>query len=585
MERKLSTVFALDVVGYSKLMADDEARTLSNLKMRRDFIDSLIEEFGGRIFNTAGDSVMAEFGSPVKAVECSVQIQNRSQSLNTKADSKDQMSFRIGINVGDVMVSEDNLFGDAINIAARLEAEANIDGICISQSTFDMINLKINVSYEDAGELTLKNIGRPIRAYHLTKSKGATRGLISSSDTPSVQVDQRERGSIAVMLFKNLSTDEEQGYFCEGFAEDLISALSRYKKLLVISSNASFSYAQKDKTISEIGDELGVKYVLEGKVRKLGQRLRIVTSLSSAENGNTLWSNNYDTNLDEIFDLQDELVQSIVSTIVGNVERDEVKRLSNAKPERMDAYDLVLKGLEYHRKGSIAGENNKKALELFTRAIELDPQYARAYAWRTCSLANNAEWFPDETPADWMEDAYASLNRSLELDPNDPEAHRIMGAVKLLIEGDMETAIFHHQRAIEICPSDTYHIARYAILLCYLGKSDEGLLEIKRAMRLDPFCSDILFEAQGLCLYCLDKPSDALASFKKMQIDSIAGLFYQALCYQELKDTYNAGAYLNMAISESGMNVERFVSTQLFENDETKRNLTKSLSAIAGSTA
>ena len=291
---------------------------------------------------TAGDSVMAEFGSPVKAVECSVQIQNRSQSLNTKADSKDQMSFRIGINVGDVMVSEDNLFGDAINIAARLEAEANIDGICISQSTFDMINLKINVSYEDAGELTLKNIGRPIRAYHLTKSKGATRGLISSSDTPSVQVDQRERGSIAVMLFKNLSTDEEQGYFCEGFAEDLISALSRYKKLLVISSNASFSYAQKDKTISEIGDELELNTFLR-ESPKARSTTRIITSLSSAENGNTLWSNNYDTNLDEIFDLQDELVQSIVSTIVGNVERDEVKRLSNAKPERMDAYDLVLR--------------------------------------------------------------------------------------------------------------------------------------------------------------------------------------------------------------------------------------------------
>ena len=190
MERKLSTVFALDVIGFSKLMADDEARTLSNLKIRREFIDSLIKEFGGRIFNTAGDSVMAEFASPVKAVECSVQIQKRSQSLNNTTDSQDKMNFRIGINVGDVMVSEDNLFGDAINIAARLEAEANMDGICISQSTFDMVNLKINVSYEDAGELNLKNIGRPIRAYHLTKSKGATRRLISSSDTPTIHSKQ-----------------------------------------------------------------------------------------------------------------------------------------------------------------------------------------------------------------------------------------------------------------------------------------------------------------------------------------------------------------------------------------------------------
>ena len=183
-----------------------------------------------------------------------------------------------------------------------------------------------------------------------------------------------------------------------------------------------------------------------------------------------------------------------------------------------------------------------------------------------------------------MEDAYASLNRSLELDPNDPEAHRIMGAVKLLIEGDMETAIFHHQRAIEICPSDTYHIARYAILLCYLGKSDEGLLEIKRAMRLDPFCST--FYSRHRVFVCIVSTNHlTLSHHSKMQIDSITGLFYQALCYQELKDTYNAGAYLNMAINESGMNVERFVSTQLFENDETKRNLTKSLSTIAVSTA
>ena len=387
------------------------------------------------------------------------------------------------------------------------------------------------------------------------------------------------------MLFKNLSNDEEQGYFCEGFAEDLISALSRYKKLVVISSNASFSYSEKNKSISEIGNELGVKYVLEGKVRKLGQRLRIATSLLSAENGNTLWSNNYDASLDEIFDLQDELVQSIVSTIVGNVERDEVKRLSNAKPERMDAYDLVLKGLEHHRKGSITGDHNKKALEFFDKAIELDPQYARAYAWRTCSLANNAEWFPDDMPSNWMEDAFASLNRSLELDPNDPEAHRIMGAVKLLIEGDMDTAIFHHQKAIEICPSDTYHIARYAILLCYLGKPDEGLEEITRAMRLNPFCSDILFEAQGLSLYWLDKPADALSSFKKMQIDSIAGLFYQALCYQALDEADNARSHLNMAISDSGMTVEKFVSTQLYDNEELKNNLSSSLTAIADAAA
>ena len=571
MERKLSTVFALDVVGFSKLMAEDEARTLDNLKKRREFIDTTIEEYEGRIFNTAGDSVLAEFASPVRAAECAVQIQNRSQAMNIMSEDSDKMSFRVGINVGDVMISDENLFGDAVNIAARLEAQALVDGICISQSTFDMVNLKVKVSYEDAGELELKNIGRPIKAYNILKCKGATRNVTSSQDTPITKVDEAEPGSVAVMLFKNLSNDDEQEYFCEGFSEDLISALSRYKKLFVISSNASFTYSSKEKTPSEIGEELGVKYLLEGKVRKLGKKIRVVASLLSTENGNTIWSNNFDTSLDEIFDIQDELVQTIVSTIVGNVERDQVRKLSNAKPEDMRAYDLVLQGLEFHRKSSVCAENNKKALSLFTKAAEIDPSYARAHAWKTCSLANVAEWSPDEVPDDWFDQAYESLNRAMELDPNDPEAHRIMGAVKLLIEGDMDTAIFHHEKAIEICPSDTFHIARYAVLLCYLGQPERGLAEIERAMRIDPFCSDLLFETQGLCLYLLKQYESAISSFKKMQIETRTSLFYQASCYKELSDPDKARNYLNLAMAESVMSIEKFVLSQLFKNEQAIR--------------
>ena len=580
MERKLSTVFALDVVSYSKLMAEDEGRTLAGLKQRRQFIDASIEEHEGRIFNTAGDSVLAEFQSPVRAVECSVQIQNKSQALNNTLHETDRMQFRIGINVGDVMVSEENLFGDAVNIAARLEAQAPTDGICVSQSTFDMVNLKVKVSYEDAGELELKNIGRPIRAYNIVKCKGATRNVISPQDSPAVKIDETAPGSLAVMLFKNLSNDEEQDYFCEGFSEDLISALSRYKKLFVISSNASFSYANKKRSSAEIGRELGIKYLLEGKVRKLGPKIRVVASLLSAKNGNTIWSNNFDTSLDEIFDIQDELVHTIVSTIVGNVERDQVKNLSNAKPDDMRAYDLVLQGLEFHRKSSVSAENNKKALSLFTKATQIDPSYARAHAWRTCSLANTAEWAPDEVPEDWFDQAYASLNKAMELDPNDPEAHRIMGAVKLLVEGDMETAIFHHEKAIEICPSDTYHIARYAVLLCYLGEPERGLTEIYRAMRIDPFCSDLLFETQGLCFYLLTQFENALGSFKKMQIETRTSLFYQASCYQELGDIDKAKSFLNLGISESGYTIEKFVSTQYFQDKKTGSALNSSLSAI-----
>ena len=269
MDRKLCTILAMDVVGFSKMMSNDEVKTLQILKNRRSVIDTLIEEYNGKIFNTAGDSVFAEFLSPVKAAECAIQIHSKNQTLNNEDVN---MSFRIGINIGDVMISENNLFGDTVNIAARLEATASTNGICISKNVFDMINMKMKISYEDAGEIELKNIGRPIHCYHIIECKGTTRWFQHDEDKPEIKIEKPEAGSLAVMLFKSLSSDEEQAYFCEGFSEDLISSFSRYKKLVVISSNASFSYRDKNKKPSEIGKELGVRYILEGKVRKLGSK-------------------------------------------------------------------------------------------------------------------------------------------------------------------------------------------------------------------------------------------------------------------------------------------------------------------------
>ncbi|MDA7777221.1 adenylate/guanylate cyclase domain-containing protein [Rhodobacteraceae bacterium] len=580
MKRKFATILALDVVGFSKSMSIDEDRTLINLQARRKIIDPLIELRGGRIFNTAGDSVLAEFPNPVDAVECGVQIQNKSVALNNQSDDADKMSFRIGLNMGEVLVSDGDLFGDAVNVAARLEAQAISDGLCISESIFDLVNMKIKVSYEDAGELNLKNIGRPIRAYNVLKCKGATRGLLSAESEPKVLVSQAEAGSVAVMLFKNLSNDEEQGYFCEGFSEDLISALSRHKSLLVIASNASFSYSIKEKTIPQIGTELGVRYLVDGKVRKMGKKMRISVSLLSPSDEKIIWNDNYDTSLDEIFDVQDEIVASIVSKLVGKVESDQVKKLATKKPEVMEAYDLVLQGLEYHRKSSVSAENNKKALSLFTKATEVDPNYARAFAWRTCSLANNSEWFPNDMPPNWMEDAFASVNRAIEIDPEDPEAHRILGAVKLMFEGDMDKAIFHHKKAIEICPSDTFHLARYSVLLSYLGQPDEAMEQIENALRINPFGSDLMFETQGVCSYLLANFVEALESFKNMQIETRTSLFYSAACYNRLGDFELAKEKLNLAKAESGLEIEKFVATQLYQNDEIPAELIKNLSSL-----
>lgn len=580
MNRKFTTVLALDVVGFSKLMSQDEDRTLMNLQARRKIIDPLIEQKGGRIFNTAGDSVLAEFPSPVDAVECGVQIQNKSVSINNQSEEADKMSYRIGLNMGEVLVSDGDLFGDAVNVAARLEAQAIEDGLCISQSIFELVNMKVKVSYEDAGELHLKNISQPVRAYNVLKCKGATRGLVSADAKPKVAISSAEAGSLAVMLFKNLSNDEDQEYFCEGFSEDLISALSRHKSLLVIASNASFTYSIKEKSVSQIGTEMGVRYLVEGKVRKMGKKMRISASLLSAEEENVIWSQNFDTTLDEIFDVQDEIVATIVARLVGKVESDQVKKLANKKPDVMEAYDLVLQGLEFHRKSSVSAENNKKALSLFTKATEIDPNYARAFAWKTCSLANNSEWFADDMPDGWMEDAFSSINRAMEIDPDDPEAHRILGAMKLLFEGDMEKAIFHHKKAIEICPSDTFHLARYSVLLSYLGKPEDAMEQIEKALRINPFGSDLMFETKGVCAYLLEDYEAAISTFKNMQIETRVSLFYSAACYGVLGKTELAKDRLILAKTESGMEIDKFVTTQLYQSEEISNKLTNDLTSI-----
>jgi len=292
----------------------------------------VISDHNGSVFGGAGDSLIAEFVSPVKATECAVLIQAKMNDLNENVPESQQMIFRIGINIGDVMVSKGNLFGDAVNVASRLESAAHPSGICISKQVFDLINQKLQVSFEDAGELKLKNIAEPIQAYFVVQHKGIERYL-NYEDTPQLKIERAEPGSLAVMLFKNLGRDEEQEYFCEGFSEDLISSLSKFSKLLVVSGNASFSYKDKSKTPKQIGEELGVRYILDGNIRKLGGMIRIGAKLVAADRESTVWSHNFDSKIEEIFDIHDEIVDTIVSTIAGRVEDDEVKLLSSTRPE------------------------------------------------------------------------------------------------------------------------------------------------------------------------------------------------------------------------------------------------------------
>ncbi len=578
MERKLSTIFASDVVGYSKMMGNNEEKTLEILGERREVIDRAITDYNGIIFGSAGDSVIAEFGSPVKAAECAVQIQGKMKTMNEDIPEDQQMIFRIGINIGDVMVSKDNLFGDAVNVAARLESAAQPSGICVSKTVFDLINQKIRVSFEDAGKLDLKNIVEPIQAYFVIQKKGGVR-FNQYEDSPQIKVEKAEQGSLAVMLFKNLSKDEDQAYFCEGFSEDLITVLSKYSKLLVVSGNASFTYRDKSKSPKEIGKELGVRYILEGSVRKLGQKVRIGAKLISADRENTIWSHNFDFTIDEMFDIQDELVETIVSTIVGHVDDEEVKQLVRVKPENHTAYDLVLQGLEYHRKSNVTVENAKKAVEFFDQAIEVDPNCARAHAWRACSLSNYVGWRPDEYGEDWIDQCADSVIRSLEIDQNDHEAHRIMGAISL-VRGDFELARHHQERAMELCPSDAYIMGKNAALLVYLGEPEKALEIVQHAMRINPFCPDDLFVDEGMCYFWLGKYSEAVNCFRKMKTPDRESVFYLTASLSKLGEGIKSAETLKQAFKMTDLSVEDFLLTQHYQNPELKQELREILESI-----
>ena len=579
MERKLTTIFASDVVGFSKMMGEDEVNTLKILKERRLVIDGIINEYGGIIFGSAGDSVIAEFSSPIKASEAAISIQSKMKTMNQGIPEPDQMTFRVGINIGDVMVSDNNLFGDAVNIAARLEAEAKPSGICVSQTLFDMINRKIMASFEDAGELELKNIEFPVKAFHVLDNKGTPR-FNQDSETIETVVKEAEPGSVAVMFFKNLSNDEEQEYFCEGFSEDLLSMLSRYNKLVVISSHASFAYKEKSKSFKEIGKELGVRYVIHGSVRKLGPRMRINANLVSTENEKSIWSNNFDLKVEEVFDVQDKIAEEIVSTIVGRVEADALDNIRTKRPDNMDSYDLVLQGLEYAKKGNVMKENTQKAVELFEKAIEVEPSYARAHAWRACTLSNLADWEESPDPK-IFENAFKSIQLALELDSNEPEVHRIMGALKLWHERDHEMARYHFEKARELCPSDVFIISRYAIMLIYFAEFDKALEELERAKRLDPFSHDLLFGPEAICHFWLDNPEEALKTFKKVKVKKNY-LFYIALAYKKSGDSDKAYENLKEAYALTGMNNDSFIGSQPFKDQEFTSKLKSELGNITG---
>jgi len=477
--RKLRAILSADVKGYSLLMADDEIHTIETLKKYRSLMSGLIQQHSGRVVDNPGDNLLAEFSSAVDAVECAVEVQKKLKKENAKFVEDMQLQFRIGVNIGDVVQDGDRIYGEGVNIAARIEGLADPGGVCISRSTYDQIKNKLQVDTEYLGEYEVKNIKDPVRVYRVLLDFDAPRA--SGGKQPELP----DKPSIAVLPFTNMSDDPKQEYFSDGMAEDLMTDLSKISGLLVISRNSAFAYKGKSINAKKIAEKLGVKYLLEGSVRKVGEQVRINAQLINATTDQHLWAERYDGKMGNIFSLQDKITQKIVAALEVKLAKAEQKQLVNRETNNIVAYDSFLKGMD-----SLNRQNRStKTLFHFEKAIKLDPNYTRAYAGLARSY-DDASWLNlfgrlglsfQETRL-WM-------RHYLQLAMKKPTAFAIvLNAKEKYYERRYDEAIAEIGRAITIDPNDARSHWNMARALTSGGRPDKAIKYAENAKRIDPGC-------------------------------------------------------------------------------------------------
>ena len=481
-ERRLVAIFAADVEGYSRLMSSDEAGTLRELTKRRRILDGLIASHRGRIANTAGDSVLVEFNSAVDAVQCAVEAQGALAEANQEMPPDRHIKFRIGVHVGDVMVKAGDLFGDGVNIAARLQSSAAAQGICISGAAFDHVRKVLPLTFIDLGMQSLKNL-EPIRAYAVSVASGPSQaGSLVDVREPLALPD---KPSIAVLPFTNMSGDPEQDYFADGMVDDIITALSRFKALFVIARNSSFTYKGRAVDVKQVGRELGVRYVLEGSVRKAANRVRITGQLVDTATGAHLWADRFDGGLGDIFDLQDQVTESVVGAIAPAVEKAEIERAKRKPTDSLDAYAIYLRGLA--RLYQFAGRQaNDEALRLFNSAIGLDPDFAAAYGRAAFCyiIAKTNGWFSDT--ANEIAEVTRLAQRAVELGKDDAIALADSGYALAYVVRDLEAGAALIDRALVLNSNsaEAWNWGRW--VKNFLGEPETAIERFARALRLSP---------------------------------------------------------------------------------------------------
>ena len=484
VQRRLAAILAADVVGWSRLMGADEAGTLARLKEhRRERIDPKLAEFGGRIVKTTGDGMLVEFPSAVDAVKCASEIQDAMAERNTDVPDNIRMQFRSGINLGEIIIDTDgDIFGDGVNIAARLEELAMPGTVNISEDVYRQVHGRLDAGLEDLGPQTLKNIANPVKVYRVGTDN------VNSADgaTPAGEVTAGvafvSRPAVAVLPFDNMSRDAEQEYFVDGIAEDIITGLSLWRSFPVIARNSSFSYKGQKIDVKQVGKELGARYVLEGSVRKAGNRLRITAQLIDTETAAHVWAERFDREMEDIFDLQDEITERIVTAIAPEMARAEEQRAIKKQPADLGAWDLCHRG-QWHIY-RYTKEDNEKSQEFIERAIALDPNWAVPHAWIAyVHLMNALLGFRDD-PAQSFKLSVAAAERSVRLDGQDPLARGTLSLANIWI--DLPRAISEAEKAIALNPSLSYGYMGLSAALGYLGRWQECLEPCQTSGRLSP---------------------------------------------------------------------------------------------------
>jgi len=535
--RRLAAILAADVAGYSRLMGDDEAGTARALRAHRAAIDPLIANHGGRIVKTTGDGILLEFPSIVAAVECAIAVQKLMAQRNSNVPAARRMLFRIGINLGDVLIEGDDILGDGVNVAARLESIAEPGGIIISEAAYSQIRDKLDVKFDDIGEQTLKNISRPVRVYRF--DDGAAPAI------PPQDLRLQERLSIAVLPFQNLSGDPAQDYFSDGITEDIITELSRFRSLFVVARNSSFSLRGRTADIGEIGRHLGVRYAVRGSVRKAGKRVRVTVELVDTASGNHLWGERYDRELEEIFAVQDELTRAVVGALPGQIEEAGRELAKRKHTSNMTAYDLVLLGNDRWRR--LTRSDLAEALNFFRRAVALDPHYARAHANMAWTHVCGA--FIEVADVASLGEALRCIETSLDIDDSDAWSHGVYAQLLFLLRRDDEAEI-HFKRAIALNPNDVDVAAVFANILVYWGRWREALTWIDTAERFNPIPPNFYHWYHALALYSGREYEQAVKVLKQMRSPDRWSHCLLAACYAQTGRRDEARLELDVFISE-----------------------------------